>query len=565
MTSAFSFGDLTRKLGEAAEKMMKGEVKPTLPFDPLAIAQASSEFAFGLAMKPAELMEVQLAAAKQWGDFWTGTLSGTVNDKPRDRRFAAPEWQDDAYYRAIRDAYLLASKQLRDVVSVGKGNASTTAMASFLLDQYLNAISPSNFAATNPEVVKRTKETNGANLVQGFAHLIEDIASGKGIVQRRTDPTAFEKGKTIAATPGEVVFENELFQLIQYTPATAKVAAEPLLYVPPLVNRYYMIDLVPRQSLVKWLVDEGRTVFVISWVNPSDKLKNKGVGDYVLEGIIEAIGEVRKRTKTSPDLFAFCLGGTLVAIALAWLASEKRSNEVNSATLIGSLVDFADMRDWSAFVHEGHLAALEDYLEDQGFIDSLELQRLFAAMRANDLIWSSVVNHYLLDRPAPPSDLLYWFEDGARIPAAFLKSYNRDLLLSNKLREPAGFEVGGVPIDLAAIKTPMLVIALKDDHVSAWEAVYRGAREIGADFILGGSGHNAGVINPPAANKHGFWTNHEQPKDAKAWLESAIQHDGSWWPTWTQWLRGHGSNKQVPARTIKDGIEPAPGRYAMMP
>jgi polyhydroxyalkanoate synthase subunit PhaC len=564
VTSAFAFGDLSRQLQNAAEKMMQGTVKPSLPFDPLAIAQATSEFAFGLAMKPAELMEVQLAAARQWGDFWTGTLAGTVGEEPRDRRFAAPEWQDDAYYRALRDAYLLASKQLREVVSLGDGNASTTAMASFLLDQYLNAVSPSNFAATNPEVVKRTKETNGANLVQGFANLIEDVASGKGIVQRRTDPTAFEKGKTIAATPGEVVFENELFQLIQYTPTTDKVAAEPLLYVPPLVNRFYMIDLVPRQSLVKWLIGEGRTVFVISWVNPGEKHKDKGVGDYVLEGIVEAIGQVRGRTGNSPDLFAFCLGGTLVAIALAWLAAEKRANEVNSATLIGSLVDFADMRDWSAFVHEGHLAALEDYLEDQGFIDSLELQRLFAAMRANDLIWSSVVNHYLLDRPAPPSDLLYWFEDGARIPAAFLKSYNRDLLLNNKLSEAAGFEVGGVPIDLDVIETPMLVIALKDDHVSAWEAVYRGARGIGADFILGGSGHNAGVINPPAANKHGYWTNEQQPGHAKAWLESATRHEGSWWPTWTKWLTDHGSKKQVQARAIEDGIEPAPGRYVMM-
>ena len=564
MTSAFSFGDLSRQLHEAAEKMINGTVKPTLPFDPFAIAQATSEFAMGLAMKPAELMEVQLAAGKQWGDFWTGAVSGRASEKPRDRRFAAPEWQDDAYYRAIRDAYLLASKQLREVVSLGEGSASTTAMASFLLDQYLNAISPSNFAATNPEVVRRTKETNGANLVQGFAHLIEDIASGKGIVQRRSDPTAFEKGKTIAATPGEVVYENDLFQLIQYTPATEKVAAEPLLYVPPLVNRYYMIDLVPRQSLVKWLVDEGRTVFVISWVNPTEAHKNKGVGDYVLDGIVEAIGQVRGRARCSPDLFAFCLGGTLVAIALAWLAAEKRADEVNSATLIGSLVDFADMRDWSAFVHEGHLDALEDHLESQGYIDSLELQRLFPAMRANDLIWSSVVNHYLLDRPAPPSDLLYWFEDGARIPAAFLKSYNRDLLLNNKLAEPAGFEVGGVPIDLEAIKTPMLVIALKDDHVSAWEAVYRGARDLGADFILGGSGHKAGVINPPAANKHGFWTNDAEPTDANQWLENATRHEGSWWPTWTQWLNKHGSRKTVPARAIHDGMEPAPGRYAMM-
>jgi polyhydroxyalkanoate synthase len=564
VTSAFSVGDLTRRLNEAAEKMMMGEVKSALPFDPFAIAQATGEFAMGLAMKPAELMQVQLAAAKQWSDFWTGTLSGAVGEKPRDRRFAAPEWQDDAYYRAIRDAYLLASKQLRDVVSLGEGSASSTAMASFLLDQYLNAISPANFAATNPEVVKRTKETNGANLVQGFANLIEDIGSGKGIVQRRTDPTAFEKGKTIAATPGEVVFENNLFQLIQYTPTTAKVAAEPLLYVPPLVNRFYMIDLVPRQSLVKWLVDEGRTVFVISWVNPTENHRNDDVGTYVQKGVITAVEEVAKRTGAAPDLFAFCLGGTLVAIALAWLAAQNRGGEVNSATLIGSLVDFADMRDWSAFVHEGHLAALEDHLEDQGYIDSLELQRLFAAMRANDLIWSSVVNHYLLDRPAPPSDLLYWFEDGARIPAAFLKSYNRDLLLNNKLKEPAGFDVGGVPIDLSAITTSMLVVALKDDHVSAWEAVYRGARDLGADFILGGSGHNAGVINPPAANKHGYWTNDRRPADAKQWLEAATRHEGSWWPTWTQWLTKHGSKKSVAARAIKDGIEPAPGRYVMM-
>jgi polyhydroxyalkanoate synthase len=255
----------------------------------------------------------------------------------------------------------------------------------------------------------------------------------------------------------------------------------------------------------------------------------------------------------------------LVAIALAWLAAQGRGKEVNSATLVGALVDFSDMRDWSAFVHEAHLDALEDHLEKQGFVDSLELQRLFAAMRANDLIWSSVVNHYLLDRPAPPSDLLYWFEDGARIPAAFLKSYNRQLLLNNSLQEPAGFEVHGTPIDLAAIQTPMLVIALKDDHVSAWEAVYRGARQLGAKFVLGGSGHNAGVINPPAANKHGFWTNDRQPEDPQAWLATASRNEGSWWPWWTNWLGGNGSSKQVAARQPKDPIEPAPGRYAMMP
>jgi polyhydroxyalkanoate synthase len=558
--------EMTRRLSEAAEKMLRGEVKTTLPFDPFAIAQAGTDFALGLAARPADLLQVQITAAQQWGDFWTQALTGPASDAPRDRRFASPQWQDDPYFRSIRDSYLLASKQLRELVSVGEsGGDSSRATVRFLLDQYLNAVAPTNFAHTNPEVLKRTKETNGANLVQGFAHLIEDMASGKGLVQRRSDPNAFEKGKTIAATPGQIVFQNDLFQLIQYDPATDKVAAEPLLYVPPLVNRYYMIDLVPRQSLVKWLVDQGRTVFVISWVNPAEQHRDKGVGDYVLEGVVEAIEQVRKRTGQAPDLFSFCLGGTLVAIALAWLAAKDRAGEVNSATLIGSLVDFADMRDWSAFVHEGHLAALEDHLEAQGYIDSLELQRLFAAMRANDLIWSSVVNHYLLDKAAPPSDLLYWFEDGARIPAAFLKSYNRDLLLENRLKHAGGFEVGGTPIDLAAIKSPMLVIALKDDHVSAWQAVYSGARSLRADFILGGSGHNAGVINPPAANKHGFWTSDARPESAEEWLDSATRHEGSWWPTWVEWLSAKGAGKAVPARPIKDGIEPAPGSYATMP
>ena len=543
--------------------------RPSLPFDPFAMARSAGDLAWGLAAKPAELLEVQLAATRQWGDFWATALSppgdSPPGEKPRDRRFGAPEWSEDPYYRAIRDSYLLAAQQLRDLVSHGGGDPQSKATTSFLLDQYLNAVSPSNFALTNPAVVQRIQETNGGNLVEGFANLLEDMSSGKGIVQRRSDPRAFVKGVTIAATPGAVVFENDLFQLIQYSPATETVAAEPLLYVPPLVNRYYMIDLVPKSSLVKWLVDHGRTMFVISWVNPTEQHRDKDVAAYVLEGVVAAVEQVRRRTGEAPDLFSFCLGGTLAAITLAWLAAKGRGDEVNSATLVGSMVDFADMRDWSAFVHEGHLGALEDHLEAQGFIDSLELQRLFAAMRANDLIWSSVVQHYLLAQPAPPSDLLTWFEDGTRIPAAFLKSYNRDLLLNNRLREPAGFTVGDVAIDLAAIETPMLVIALKDDHVSAWSAVYDGARLLGADFILGGSGHNAGVINPPAANKHGFWTGDAQPEAADEWLAEATRQEGSWWPHWTEWLGRHGGGKPVSGRAIADPIEPAPGRYAMMP
>jgi polyhydroxyalkanoate synthase len=547
----------------AARQPMK--LESTQPYDPLALFRTMSEFALGLGQRPQQLFEVQMAAAREWGEFWASAWVPRAADdpKPRDRRFAAAEWEDNPYFRTIRDAYLLASQQLRSLVTNGTGDTANRAMMNFLVDQYLNAVAPTNFAMTNPEVLQRTVDTGGANLAAGFAHLIEDVTAGKGIVRRRTED-AFEKGKTIAATPGSVVFQNHLFQLIQYDPVTPDVSAEPLLYVPPLVNKFYMIDLQPKSSLVKWLVEQGRTVFVISWVNPDESHRDCGVEQYVLDGIVEAIGAAREASGADKvDLFAFCLGGTLVSVALAWLQAKGRAKEVNTATLIGSMVDFADMRDWAAFVHEGHLDALEKHLEQRGFIDSTELQQLFAAVRSNDLIWSSVINHYLLDKAAPPSDLLYWFEDGARIPQAFLKSYNRGLLFSNALKAGTGFTVGGVEIDLATVKTPIFLIALKDDHVSAWSAVYDGGKLFGGPvtFVLGGSGHNAGVINPPAANKHGYWTSDAKPERATDWLAGAEKQPGSWWPLWDRWLTSHGSGERVKARRPADAIEPAPGSY----
>ena len=538
------------------------------PFDPMAVANAMNEFAFRIASHPETLVSAYVQGAQQWTDFWVKAMNpaaAAAAPAKKDRRFSSKVWQEDPWYRSIRDAYLLASEQMRGLVAEDQGDGPDKAMVGFLLESWLNAVAPTNFPMTNPDVVERTVETKGANLAKGFANLLEDMASGQGIVKRRTDPDAFVKGKTIAATPGQVVHQSKLFQLIQYDPITPDVTKEPLLYVPPLVNRFYMIDLVPRQSLVRWLTEQGRTVFVVSWVNPTDEHRACAVEDYIVSGVAEAIDVVRQRTDARPDLFSFCLGGTLVAIALAYLAAQGRGKDVNSATLIGSMVDFADMRDWSAFVHEAHLDALDEHLAKQGYIDSVELQRLFSAMRANDLIWSSVVNHYLLDKQAPPSDLLYWFEDGARIPAAFLSSYNRELLHGNRLCEPGAFVVKGVPIDLGAIEVPLLSIALKDDHVSSVKAVYDGARLLGADFVLGGSGHNAGVINPPAANKHGFWTNDAQPETPDEWLAGATRNEGSWWPWWDKWLSAHVSGERVPARRISDGLEPAPGSYAKAP
>ncbi len=534
----------------------------TQPYDPLALFRTMADFASSF--RPEQLLQVQIEAAREWGKFWAEAWlpKAPSSEKPRDRRFAHAEWEEQPYFRTIRDAYLLASKQLRGAIAATDRDGPNAAMMNFLVDQYLNAVAPTNFAMTNPEVVQRTLDTGGANLAAGFANLLEDVAAGKGIVKRRVQ-SDFVVGETLATTPGSVVFQNDLFQLIQYDPATPEVAAEPLLYVPPLVNKFYMIDLQPRSSLVKWLVDQGRTVFVISWVNPDERHRDMGVEQYVLDGIVEAIGAAREASGSDKvDLFSFCLGGTLVAITLAYLAAKGRADEVNTATLIGSMVDFADMRDWSAFVHEAHLDALEDHLAKRGFIDSTELQQLFAAVRSNDLIWSSVVNHYLLDKPAPASDLLHWFEDGARIPAAFLKSYNRGLLASNALRHDVDFAIGGVQIDLSNVKTPLTVIALKDDHVSAWEAVYDGTKLFGGDvtYILGGSGHNAGVINPPAANKHGYWTNDARPGSAQEWLDGATRHEGSWWPHWAAWLTAHQSGT-VKARQPKNAIEAAPGSY----
>ena len=534
--------DVARAQAKAPKKL------PSKAYDPTALMRTMTGYAFGLASDPKKLMAMQQDAVKQWADYWASAFMPKVDATPpveiprSDRRFSAAEYSDNAYYRSVRDAYLIAAKQMRELAADVPGlSGPDKAMGAFLLDQYLNAVAPTNFPMTNPDVVKR-----------------------------RTD-NIFKKGETIATTPGSVVFQNHLFQLIQYDPATPSVHDTPLVYVPPLVNRYYMIDLQPKSSLVKWLTDQGRTVFVISWINPGEAQRNCGVAEYVRDGIVEAMDAARAATGAkSVDLFSFCLGGTLVAVALAYLAAKSRESEANSATLIGSMVDFGDMRDWSAFVHEAHLDALDDHLEKQGFIDSVELQQLFSAVRSNDLIWSSVVNHYLLDKDAPPSDLLYWFEDGARIPQAFLTSYNRGLLHGNKLTQPGAFEMDGTPIDLGKIKTPIMLIALKDDHVSAWEAVYAGAKLFGGKvtFVLGGSGHNAGVINPPAANKHGYWTGDKLASNGAEWLEGATRNDGSWWPFWDAWLSKQGADKMVPARKVGSGklkvIEAAPGSYVNM-
>jgi polyhydroxyalkanoate synthase len=546
-----------------------------LPYDPTAPARAFADYLTQLGRAPGALFKAQQQAAADWMQLWTNAaarfsgreVAPVVEPERGDRRFKDPAWSEQPAFDYLKQAYLLASKRTQELIAGTEGlDEGTRTRVEFFARQALDALSPANFAFTNPEAIRRAVETGSLSLVSGLANLLADAAEA-GAVQRRSEED-FELGVSLAATPGSVVYQNELMQLIQYAPATEQVWKRPLLYVPPLVNKYYLLDLQPKSSLIRWLVEQGHTVFVISWVNAGPELADKGIGDYVVQGPVEALKAIERATgEREVDLFGFCMGGTLVGILLAWLAAKGEADRVASATAIGSLFEFSELGQWSTFSEPEQLRALERHLLHKGFMAAQDLQALFSAVRANDLIWSSVVNHYLLDREAPPSDILYWFADGAHIPRDFLLEWVRDILQGNKLTEPGALSIGGAQIDLGAVKTPLLAISLKDDHVSAWRATYDGARRFGGEvrFLLGGSGHNAGVINPPSANKHGFWVNETMPASADQWFEGAERREGSWWPHWQAMLSRDGEAKKVKARVPGKGklkvIEAAPGSY----
>lgn len=567
------------KLGDAMAQFVRNPPirKPNRRFDALAAFSALNDVMKGIWMQPERLLEAQTEAVNEWSQMWTrmwgldAAAEPLVVPERGDRRFRDEQWESSACFSKLKDSYLLIGKHLRALVQASaEEDPGKRALAELLVEQYLNAVAPTNFVFTNPEVLRRTVETGGANLVSGFANMISDLSTGRGIVQRRTDHDAFKLGENIACTPGAVVYQNDLMQLIQYTPTTKKVRSRPVLYVPPLVNKYYMVDLQPRSSLIKWLVDEGNTVFVVSWVDPDESHRHCAVDDYVGHGVIEAIDQIIEATgQKSVDTFGFCMGGTLVTMAAAVLAARGEGAKIGTATLIGALVDFADMMEWSAFVNEAHVEALDVHIGEKGYIDKDELQQLFSLMRANDLVWSSFISHYLLDKESPPSDLLFWFEDGSHIPQAFLRSYNRKLLVEDKLRVPCAVELLGEHLDLTKIDSPVMIIGLKDDHVSSWSSVFRGKQYFGGpvEFVLGGSGHNAGVINPPSANKHGYWTNTSGTNDSKSWLAGADKHEGSWWPYWMEWLDRNDNGGQVAARKLGIGrlevLEEAPGSYVL--
>ncbi len=543
-------------------------------FDPLNIREAYIDFLDNIAQDPTKFIEMQGHYIQDWLNLWQESMNkvlghpskNIIEPEKGDRRFKAPEWQESALFDFIKQSYLLTCRHMEDAVSHSGGlDENKREKLRFQTKLFTNAISPTNFVMTNPEVINETMKTGGENLVKGFENLIKDLERGKGDLSiSTTNYEAFEVGKNIAVTKGKVVYQNELIQLIQYKPKGEKAFKTPLLIVPPWINKYYILDLRPNNSLIEWAVEQGHSVFVISWVNPDKKLAKKSFDHYMTEGIIAALDEIEHITgEKDVNAIGYCLGGTLLTITLAYLAEKKQSERIKSATFLTTLLDFELSGDIKLFLDDEQLEHLDKMMEERGFLEGKELQRTFALMRANDMIWSFVVNNYLMGKEPFPFDLLYWNDDCTNMPAAMHRFYLRNMYRDNKLPQKGGITIDGVKIDLSKIKTPCHFVSTREDHIAPWVATYAGTKLLGSKdktFTLAASGHIAGVVNPPQKNKYCYWVNDKTPDTADEWLEEAQQFDGSWWPQWQKWIAPFAGEK-VAARKIGKSIEDAPGSY----
>jgi polyhydroxyalkanoate synthase len=520
--------------------------------------------------------ELQMKLGKAYLDLWGSSMRRLVGEQappaiapsPRDKRFADPEWKSNQFFDFVMQAYLLSTRWANDLVREAEGlDPHTRKKAEFYVQQITNALAPSNFVLTNPEVLRETLASSGDNLVRGMKMLAEDIEAGGGSLRiRQSDPSNLEVGLNMATTPGKVIFQNDLKQLIQYQPTTENVLRIPLLIVPPWINKFYILDLKPEKSYVKWCVDQGITVFLISWVNPDKTLGQKTFDDYMKEGPLAAMDAIEKATgELKVHTAGYCVGGTLLATTLAWLA-EKRRQRVMSATFFAAQVDFTHAGDLLVFVDEDQISALERDMQASGVLEGSKMAMAFNMLRSNDLIWSYVVSNYLKGKVPSSFDLLHWNSDATRMPAANHSFYLRNCYLENRL-STGSMVLDNTLLDLSKVKVPVYNLATKEDHIAPAESVLYGSQFFGGPvkYVLSGSGHIAGVVNPPASNKYQFWTN-DNIKDITLndWLKGAQEHKGSWWPDWRQWLENIDA-EQVPARAVGTealpAIEDAPGSY----
>ena len=520
--------------------------------------------------------DLQKKIAKAYLDLWGSSvrrLAGeqappAIEPSPRDKRFSDPEWKSNQFFDFVMQLYLLTTQWAQDLVRNADGlDAHTRKKAEFYVQQITNALAPSNFVLTNPEVLRETLASNGDNLVRGMKMLAEDIEAGRGTLRiRQSDPTNLVVGVNMATTPGKVIFQNDLMQLIQYAPSTESVLRTPLLIVPPWINKFYILDLKPEKSFIKWCVDQGITVFVISWVNPDKSLGAKTWEDYMKEGPLAAMDAIERATgEMKVHTMGYCVGGTLLATTLAWLA-EKRRVRVTSATLLAAQVDFTHAGDLLVFVDEDQISALERDMQESGVLEGARMAMAFNMLRSNDLIWSYVVSNYLKGQPPSSFDLLHWNSDATRMPAANHSYYLRNCYLENRL-SAGSMVLDNTLLDLSKVKVPVYNLATREDHIAPADSVLYGSQFFGGPvkYVLSGSGHIAGVVNPPASGKYQFWTN-ENIRDVTLsdWLKAAQEHKGSWWPDWREWLESIDA-EQVPARAVGTEalppIEDAPGSY----
>lgn len=506
--------------------------------------------------------EYQKSQMQLWSSLLTSQEVDT-SAHSKDRRFSSDEWSDSPIFNYIKESYLMASSVLNNMVSQANLDDKNQAKLEFYTQQYIDALSPSNFAATNPEVIQQAIDSNGQSLIDGFKNLVGDMEKGRISM---TDETAFELGKNIAVTEGAVIYQSELMQVIQYKPTTEKVNERPLVIIPPCINKYYILDLQPHNSFVKYAVDQGNTVFLISWINAEPEQAKLSWDDYVESGILKAFDIAKDVTGSSKlNAVGWCIGGTLLASALSVMTSRKDSS-VASASFLTTLIDFEEPGDLGVFIDEDQVGSLMDQVKTKGILDGTNLSTTFNMLRSNDLIWSYVVNNYLKGQSPAPFDILYWNSDPTNLPGDMYEYYMRNMYLENNLSEPGKLCMCGETVDLSKIKTPSYFISTIEDHIAPWKSTFVATETFNnVEFVLGASGHIAGVINPAAKNRRNYWKGGETGKGPDHWLETAEKVDGSWWVNWTPWLKKR-AGKQVPAPESLGNaeyfeLEPAPGSF----